>query len=344
MNSVFRKILLLAITLLTIFVVLKWDLIQYGLQQAKGQFLIMYNAKPLDYYLIDPIYPDSLKTKIELTKAVKSFATTELAFSSESQYNEMYDQQGKESMWVVTAAYPYSLDNYEWKFPVLGRVTYKGFFIEAEALKLEQELRNKGFDVRLRTASAWSTLGWFNDPLLSNVLHYSNGRLAELVFHELTHDAIFIKDSIDFNENLATFFGREFTKMFFKKHQHQFKDDLNEYLTHLHDRSALNSFVKGYLPKFDSLYQEIKDLSTTRKEELKYDLIKRFKQDLRNKTFSNPRYTRLVNSEIKVNNAYLLSFERYSGHQKILKKELDEKFGGDVLKMLDFYQKNFDSL
>lgn len=344
MKSVFYKILLIAITVISIFIVLKWELIRYGWQQAKGQLSIIYNAEPLESYLDNPLYPDSLKAKIKLVKEIKSFANTELGFSSESQYEKMFDQQGKDLMWVVTAAYPYDLESYEWKFPVLGKVSYKGFFIEEEALKLAQDLKTNGFDVRVRTASAWSTLGWLNDPLLSKVLHYSNGRLAELIFHELTHDEIFIKDSVEFNENLASFFGQEFTKMFFEKHSNKFKSDYSQYLTHLEDRLALNQFVRDYLPKFDSLYQEIEGRSTAEKENQKYYLIEKFKADLRKQKFKNPKYTEFQKSEIDVNNAYLLSFKRYSGHQQILEQELMEQFDGDILKMLDFYQKNFDSL
>lgn len=344
MKSIFRKILLLGLTVITIFIVLKWDLIRYGLQQAKGQFSIMYNAEPLEFYLENPSYPDSLKTKIELVKSVKSFANSELGFSSEDQYEKMYDQQGKELMWVVTAAYPYSLESYEWKFPVLGKVSYKGFFIEEEALKLEQELKTNGFDVRLRTASAWSTLGWLKDPILSNVLQYSNGRLAELIFHELTHDEIFIRDSVDFNENLASFFGQEFTKMFFEKQPELFKKDHNEYLDHLEDKHSLNQFVRDYLPRFDSLYHQIEAFNTTKKENQKYYFIEKFKEDLRNQKFKNPKYTEFLKSEIDVNNAYLLSFKRYSGHQQMLAQDLKEKFNGEILSMLDFYQKNLDSL
>lgn len=344
MKSVFRKIILLGLTIITVFIVLKWDLIRYGLQQAKGQFSIMYDAEPLDSYLENPSYPDSLKAKIKLVKKVKSFAKAELGFSSDSQYQKMYDQKGKELMWVVTAAYPYKLESYQWKFPVLGKVSYKGFFIKEEALKLEQSLKNKGYDVRLRTASAWSTLGWLNDPLLSNVLQYSNGRLAELIFHELTHDEIFIKDSVEFNENLASFFGQEFTKMFFKNQADKFKEDYKEYSTHLEDRHSLNLFVRDYLPRFDSLYQKIEGFSITEKENQKYHFIEKFREDLRNQKFKNRQYIKFNNREIEVNNAYLLSFKRYSGYQQLLEQELIESFAGDILKMLDYYQKNFDSL
>jgi predicted aminopeptidase len=344
LKSIFRKILLIALTVITIFIVLKWDLIRYGWQQAKGQLAIMYHAEPLNSYLKNSSYPDSLKAKIELVKSVKSFANSELGFSSENQYEKMYNQEGKELMWVVTAAYPYSLENYEWKFPVLGKVSYKGFFIEKEAVKLQNELKKKGFDVRLRTASAWSTLGWLNDPLLSNVLQYSSGRLAELIFHELTHDEIFIRDSVDFNENLASFFGQEFTKMYFKKQADTLSKYYEGYLTQLDDRHSLNQFIRNYLPKFDSLYHQIEDFNTTEKENQKYYFIEKFKIDLRNQRFKSLKFNKLLDGETNVNNAYLLSYKRYSGHQQLLQMELQKQFDGDILKMLEFYQKNFNSL
>jgi len=344
LKTVFRKIILLAISIITIFTIVKWDLIQYGWQQARGQFFIMYNAEPLDFFLNKTTYPDSLKAKIRLVQEVKSFAEKELGFSAKDQYNKMYDQEGKEIMWVVTAAYPYQLESYEWKFPVLGKVGYKGFFIEKEAKKLAEKLKKDGFDVRLRTASAWSTLGWLNDPLLSNVLQYNNGRLTELIFHELTHDEIFIQDSVDFNENLASFFGQEFTKMFFKEHLKKHRNEYEQYLSQLEDRHHLNQFIANYLPKFDSLYQQIEDHNTAEKENKKYELTKTFKAELKEQKFKNSKYTEILDSNIEVNNAYLLSFQRYSGHHKLLKRELNDKFGGNILKMLDFYKKNFISL
>ncbi|WKV10521.1 aminopeptidase [Marivirga harenae] len=344
MKSIFRKILLLACSIVLIIIVVKWDLIRYGWQQGKGQFTIMYKAKPLEFYLGSSDYPDSLKQKIRLVQEVKFFAQTELGFESEGQYQKMFDQQGKELMWVVTAAYPYQLESYEWKFPILGKVAYKGFFIEKEALRLEQEMKTQGYDVRLRTASAWSTLGWLSDPLLSNVLTYDTGRLAELIFHELTHDKIFIKDSVDFNENLASFFGQEFTKMFFEHQKIKFKPAYESYLAQLQDRHHLNQFVREYLPKFDSMYERIDGFSTTEKENQKYYFFEKFRKELSQERFKSSKYAEFPSSQIEINNAYLLSFRRYSGHQQLLEQELKVQFNGDILKMLNFYQENFNSL
>jgi predicted aminopeptidase len=196
----------------------------------------------------------------------------------------------------------------------------------------------------MRTASAWSTLGWLNDPLLSKVLNYSTGRLAELIFHELTHDEIFIKDSIDFNENIASFFGQEFTKMFFVSNDSLYNIQYKLYLNQLKDRDQLKQFVHNYIPKFERLYHEIQDYSTTEKENQKYFMIEEFKKELSQQNFQDYKYTDFISKNDEFNNAHLLSFERYSGSQQKLEKELKVKFNGDILKMLDFYKKNFNSL
>jgi hypothetical protein len=160
---------------------------------------------------------------------------------------------------------------------------------------------------------------------------------AELIFHELTHDEIFIKDSVDFNENLASFFGQEFTKMFFKSQGKKFEADYEEYLLQLHDRHHLNQLISDYLPKFDSLYKSIEGLTITEKENKKYHFIEQFKATLAQQNFKNPNYREYLNSELEINNAYLLSYKRYSGHQRLLEQKLKTQFEGNILKMLDFY-------
>ncbi|WMN07231.1 aminopeptidase [Marivirga arenosa] len=344
MKSVFRKIILITFIIISIFLIWKWKLVVYGYHQAKGQLSIMYYAEPLDNYLTDKSYPDSLKSKIQLVKKVKEFAQNSLGFEANGQYEKMYDQKGKELMWVVTAALPYQLENYEWKFPVLGKVAYKGFFIKEEAEKLEKDLRHKGYDTRLRTAGAWSTLGWLNDPLLSNVLNNTDGRLIELILHELTHDEVFIRDSIDFNENLASFFGQEFTKLYFKEANLTHSEEYKNYLDQLEDRHLFNRFINNYLNRFENFYRKIEGYSIVQKENLKYQFIEKFKKELSEQPFKNVEYKNYVQTELDVNNAFLLSYKRYSGNYYTLKKQLEESFNGDILKMLNYYQNNFNSL
>src|SRR5690606_27837765 len=105
------------------------------------------------------------------------------------------------------ASEPFRLVPYTWTFPILGSVPYKGFFNEQSAVALADALASEGWDVNVRNPGGWSTLGWFTDPILSEMLEKDEGDLASLIIHEMVHATIFVKDSIEFNENLASFIG-----------------------------------------------------------------------------------------------------------------------------------------
>src|SRR5688572_12011053 len=110
-----------------------YDLVDYGLRMGKGQVKILLSSKRIETYLKDPNYPDSLKEKIRLIQDIKKFTVEELGFQPSPNYNRLYDQKGKPMMYVVTGSEKYALKPMVWKFPVIGKVTYKGFFSKEEA-------------------------------------------------------------------------------------------------------------------------------------------------------------------------------------------------------------------
>src|SRR5690349_14303260 len=165
------------------------------------------DAEPVEECLQDPTFPDSLTRKLRLMDEIRAYAIDSLGLNDTDNYKTLYDQKGEEIMWVVTACEPFKLEAKQWKFPVVGSVPYKGFFDRRLAVELKDELDKEGWDVSIRNPGGWSTLGWFTDPILSKMLGRSEGDLANLIIHEMSHATIFVKDSIDFNENLATFIG-----------------------------------------------------------------------------------------------------------------------------------------
>src|SRR5687768_1143859 len=110
-----------------------YDLVDYGLRMGRGQAKILLESKKIETYLNDPQYPDSLKQKIRLIQDIKKFTVDELGFLPSPNYNRMYDQKGKPIMYVVTGSEKYALKPMTWKFPIVGKVTYKGFFSREEA-------------------------------------------------------------------------------------------------------------------------------------------------------------------------------------------------------------------
>src|SRR5688572_21527816 len=207
LKKVLKRISLAMLALLIVLTIVYWDLVVYGIRQAKGQFTIIYRARPVEEVLADPNFPDSLKQKLVLINEVRKFAIDSLGLKDTKNYKTLYDQKGEEIMWVVTASEPFRLKAKEWTFPVLGSVPYKGFFKKELALELREDLQKEGWDVSIRNPGGWSTLGWFTDPILSKMLERNEGDLANLIIHEMSHSTIFIKDSINFNENLASFIG-----------------------------------------------------------------------------------------------------------------------------------------
>ena len=154
---------------LFIFVFCFWNCnsIWYGIQQGKGQLKIVYGAEPVSQFLEDSTYSDSLKEKLRLIKEIKTFAIDSLGINPSENYEKLFDQEGKPVMWVVTACEKIKLEPYYWKFPFLGKFSYKGYFDQKKAIKEEQKLKDQGYDTDIGIVNAWSTLGWFKDPIMS---------------------------------------------------------------------------------------------------------------------------------------------------------------------------------
>jgi len=209
------KFLLECCIILTIAALMLFSqLVIYGLKMGKGQLHIVMNARPVQECLNDKDFPDSLKSKLILINEIRRYAIDSLSLKDSPNYTCVYDQHDKPAIWVVTACEPYSLHPKQWKFPIVGTVPYKGFFNKEEALNEQLKLNAEGYDTKLGSTNGWSTLGWFKDPILSNMLYQSPGNLAELIIHELTHSTIFIKNNVQHNENLANFVGETGAKKF----------------------------------------------------------------------------------------------------------------------------------
>ena len=183
--KIIKRILVGLVIVLIGLTVTYWNLISYGLKQAKGQLHIVWNAKPVTDFLQDPAFPDSLKAKLRLIEQVRKYAIDSLGLKDTKNYKTLYDQKGEEIMWVVTASEPFELKQKEWVFPILGAVPYKGFFEKEKAIELKNELEKEGLDVSIRNPGGWSTLGWFTDPILSKMLERGEGDLINLIIHEM---------------------------------------------------------------------------------------------------------------------------------------------------------------
>src|SRR5882672_4779912 len=179
----------------------------YILVQAQGQLRMLLTSQRIDDLLADPRVPDATKLKLLFVRDVKSFGEHQLGLSRSNNYETFYDTQGKPITYVVSACRNDRFQQHTWWFPIIGDVPYKGFFAREDAVAEAKELEKEGLDVSLGTAAAYSTLGYFPDPVLSTMLKYPDEQLAALLLHELTHGTIYLPGGTDFNEGLASFVG-----------------------------------------------------------------------------------------------------------------------------------------
>ena len=180
----------------------------YVLQSAQGHFGMLQAAKPVDEWLAEPNPPAPLKRQLELAQRMRRFAVTELGLPDNASYTRYADVRRTAAVWNVVAAPKLSLTLKTWCFPVAGCVGYRGYFDEADARAMAAELKAEGLEVSVYGVPAYSTLGWMNwaggDPLLNTFIHYPDGELARLIFHELAHQVAYAKDDTTFNESFAT--------------------------------------------------------------------------------------------------------------------------------------------
>lgn len=325
-----KKILLAVLVIFLVLGLLYYDLISYGVRQAIGQFTIIYNARPISKVLADEQFPDSLKKKLLLVETVRKFAVDSLGLKDTKNYRALYDQKGEEIMWVVTACEPYRLVEKQWEFPVLGAVPYKGFFKKELALKEKARLEQAGWDVNIRNPGGWSTLGWFADPILSNMLQRNEGDLASLIIHELVHATVFVKDSADFNENLASFIGDRGAEQFLI---HHFGANSNEYRQYIREDREYRSYVEHMLrgcDYLDSVYLAIADFSVAEKREAKQKAISRIIQASDTLTFITRSRPSARYSSNLPNNAYFMSFKRYQSRQDDFWYEWRNTYNGNL--------------
>jgi len=176
----------------------------YYAQAAHGQISLLAEAKPIDDWLADPVVNVKLKIKLAKAQEMRRFAARELGLPDNGSYKTYADLKRRYVLWNVVATPELSLKPLQWCFPIAGCVNYRGYYDREAAQEYGAELRHEGYDVQVAGVAAYSTLGWFNDPFLSTFMHYPDGELARLVFHELAHQVLYVQDDSQFNESFAT--------------------------------------------------------------------------------------------------------------------------------------------
>ncbi len=224
----------------------------YYRQAAAGQWALWQARQPVAEALADPAASPALRRRLEIAQALRAFASTELALPDNGSYRD-YANLGRP--WVVKnvfAAPELSLEPRRWCFWIVGCLSYRGYFDAEAAQRLANELRASGDDVYVADISAYSTLGWFDDPLLNTFIHWPTGRLAELMFHELAHQRLYIADDSAFNEAFATVVGRLGAERWLE--QRGAAREREDYATDYHRRRGFLQLVATSRERLAALY------------------------------------------------------------------------------------------
>lgn len=190
----------------------------YG-QATAGQWEILRKSTPNRSVLADPSTSHGLRRQIQSVEEIRSFATNHLHLPGRSSYGKYADLGRPHVVWVLYAAPEFSLEPIKWYYPTVGELGYRGYFREEDTVALAGKLRAKGDDVFVGGVDAYSTLGWFHDPVLNTFVHYSDIDLAEVIFHELTHRKVFHHGDTVFNESFANVVAEEGVKRWLAYHR-----------------------------------------------------------------------------------------------------------------------------
>jgi predicted aminopeptidase len=176
----------------------------YYSQAAQGQLELLSDARPIDDWIADPGTSSRLRLRLETARQIRRFAVSEMALPDNNSYKNYASLNRKYVLWNVVATPELSLKPLQWCFPVAGCVNYRGYYNKEAAEAYAKELRADGDDVEVGGVPAYSTLGWFSDPLISTFINYPDAELARMIFHELAHQIVYAQGDSQFNESFAS--------------------------------------------------------------------------------------------------------------------------------------------
>lgn len=262
---------------------------------------------PIDEVIDDADTDPALRRTLTQVESIRRFAADDLGMTVDDNYATYVEVDGRYVTFNLSACPPDQLVPYRWRFPVVGAVPYKGFFHREDAEREERRLRAAGYETYLRGVIAYSTLGWFSDPVLSTMLDDEPYEVADLLFHELTHATLFIKGEIAFNESLASFVAEQATLRYIADREGSDSPAYRDRVATYTQAQRFNELVHRLYLDLEALYEEAPPDITVRREEI----YAAFRKDLLadGSGITAAGYRRFAG--LPPNNARLLAHHRY---------------------------------
>jgi predicted aminopeptidase len=305
----------------------------YYLHTAYHQEKLLGTRVPIERALKSDKLNEAQKAKLRLVQEAKAFAEGPLGLKKSDNYTSFVQLDEPYVTYVVQAAYIYELKPYLWHFPFVGDVPYKGYFVKSMAEEEAASFDPKRYDTYVRGVSAYSTLGWFQDSVLSSMLRYEDADLVETIIHETIHTTLYIKSAADFNERLATFMGHEGMRLFYLSKEGEKSPHLKEAEEEAFDEKLFSQFLTRELESLKTWYEKNHGRVTPELKQARLKEIQvRFTEEVRPKM---KRKGYLDFEKRELNNAYLLAYRTYEYSLDDFAK-LYDKMGHDFHKTIEW--------
>jgi len=298
------------------------------------QGFIAFHSVPVQQVLENEELDEAAREKIFFIQEVKDFGERRLGLKGTNSYSKLFQAESP-ILHVVTASEKDRLRLHVWKFPIVGRVTYKGFFTREDALKEKKSLEEMGYDTFVHGVSAYSTLGWLKDPIFSSFLDWKEEALANLILHEMTHGTVYFKGETEFNEQMATFIGNRGAIEFLAEKYGPESKEVVEAIRNQEDDLLFSEWIDQACQRLSSYYG--KEISREGKLGGREEVFRILKEEFRETRarFKTESYRGF--EKIDLNNAVLLAYRRYL-HRLQRFEILYGQLGRDVSKVVEYFK------
>lgn len=309
--------------------------VSYLFHAAAGQFRFLYHAVPVEEALQQESLLPAEKTRLSLVSRIKDFGENELGLKKSENY-ETINLRDQSPIYTVSASPKDELTLVTWWFPVAGRVPYLGFFELDRARTERDRLLAKDLDTFVGRAEAYSTLGWFKDPLSLNLIQGSDLNLVETILHEMVHTTLYVKGQGEFNEGLAQLIGKRGALLFLEQTFGPSHPATLEARDSITDEILFSAFLVSLLSELDALYKDAQmtyGLKLSEREKIftrHLDTFEGVKAQMRTRRFANF-------GQAGLNNAYLMSVGLYHRHYSLFERVLARK-GNSIKDFVAFFQ------
>jgi len=281
----------------------------YVMRAAYEEGKILWRRQPIEEALQKPDLDPKTRSQFKLVLEVREYARDRLNFAVKGSYASYSFVDRANVSYVLMATPKTSLKSHTWWFLFVGRVPYKGFFSHQEALAEAQNFEQNGYDTYIRTSPAFSTLGWFDDPLLAHLLRYDRVTLAEIIFHELFHNTLYVGGAGDFNESLANFVGSRAAILFFRERYGENSAEYKSAIDAWREQLEFSAYISGVGASLKLLYA--RDLPEEEKLRLREQIFSDGQKYWAQRIAGRPNHRYGSFSRTKLNNAVIANYLLY---------------------------------